>query len=113
MSCQASRPATPSCRRTSQAQADLRRAVVARKHYSLERAFAYTRRQGTCVLPPGVAWQRLLLLQEVLDDQPELARAVRRLPLREQLAMTLQLLDDLEDTRPLPANVVPFRPRTG
>jgi hypothetical protein len=62
------------------------------------------------VLPPGVAWQRLLVLQEVLDDQPELARAVRRLPLREQLSMTLALLEN-DEPRPLPANVVRFRPR--
>jgi hypothetical protein len=62
------------------------------------------------VLPPGVAWQRLLLLQEVLDDQPELARAVRRLPVREQLSMTLALLED-DESRPLPPNVVRFRPR--
>ena len=74
--------------------------------------FAYTRRQGWCVVPPGVAWQRLLLLQEVLDDQPELARAVRRLPLRDQLSLTLELLDDADEPQALPANVVRFRPRT-
>ena len=62
------------------------------------------------MLPPGVAWQRLLLLQEVLDDQPELARAVRRLPLREQLSLTLALLED-DQPQPLPANVLRFRPR--
>jgi hypothetical protein len=63
------------------------------------------------VLAPGVAWQRLLLLQEVLDDQPELARAVRRLPLREQLSLTIALLED-DEAQPLPANVVRFRPRS-
>ena len=64
------------------------------------------------MVPPGVAWQRLLLLQEVLDDQPELARAVRRLPLRDQLSLTLELLDDADEPQAPPANVVRFRPRT-
>jgi hypothetical protein len=54
----------------------------------------------------------LLLLQEVLDDQPELARAVRRLPLRDQLSLTLELLEDAHEPQALPANVVRFRPRT-
>jgi hypothetical protein len=54
----------------------------------------------------------LLLLQEVLDDQPELARAVRRLPLRDQLSLTLELLEEADEPQALPANVVRFRPRT-
>jgi len=62
------------------------------------------------VLPPGLAWQRLLLLQDVLDEQPELARALHRLSLYDQLAMTLELLlDSPEPAEALPANVIPFR----
>ncbi|HTD80212.1 MAG TPA: hypothetical protein VK898_21430 [Chloroflexota bacterium] len=64
------------------------------------------------MVPPGVAWQRLLLLQEVLDDQPELARAVRRLPLRDQLSLTLELLDNADEPQAPPANVVRFRRRS-
>jgi hypothetical protein len=63
------------------------------------------------VVPPGVAWQRLFLLQEVLACQPELARAVRRLSLRDQLVMTIELLDENDEPSPLPPNVVLFRPR--
>jgi hypothetical protein len=62
------------------------------------------------VLPPGLAWQRLLQLQDVLAEQPELAHAVRRLPLYDQLAMTVELLlDSPETAEALPANVIPFR----
>jgi hypothetical protein len=62
------------------------------------------------VLPPGLAWQRLLQLQDVLAEQPELARAVRRLPLCDQLAMTVELLlDSPETAEALPANVILFR----
>ncbi len=62
------------------------------------------------MLPPGIAWQRLLLLQDVLAEQPELARALRRLSLYDQLAMTIELLlDSPEPAEALPANVIPFR----
>ena len=70
------------------------------------------------MLPPAVAWQRLTLMQEVLLDRPDLARAARRLPLADLLSLTLELLNDGQEPRPppaererLPPNVVPFRPR--
>ena len=62
------------------------------------------------MLPSGLAWQRLLLLQDVLAEQPDLARALRHLSLYDQLAMTLELLlDSPEPAEALPANVIPFR----
>jgi len=52
----------------------------------------------------------LLLLQDVLDEQPELAPALQRLSLYDPLAMTLELLlDSTEPAEALPANVIPFR----
>jgi hypothetical protein len=68
------------------------------------------------VLSPEAAWRRLALLQQALDDAPALALAVRRLPLREQLTMTIELLRDAEgcdagQDEPLPSNVLRFRPR--
>ena len=72
------------------------------------------------MLQPRAAWERLVLIQEVLGEQPALARALRSLPLYEQLTLTLELLDEEEEdwltpfqTEPLPSNVVPFRPRRG
>ena len=62
------------------------------------------------MLGPGAAWERLELLREVLLDQPPLARAFNRLPLYDQLLLTLELLHEPEPD-PLPDNVVPFRPR--
>jgi len=38
-------------------------------------------------------------------------RAIRRLPIRDQLRMTLELLGDADEPQPLPANVLRFRPR--
>ncbi len=64
------------------------------------------------MVPPAAAWQRLFLLQEVLLDRPELAHALRRLPIAEQLLLTLELLTDPEELAHLPPNVVPFRPRS-
>jgi hypothetical protein len=63
------------------------------------------------VLPPGLAWQRLLLLREVVTEQPELARAFQRLPLYDQLALTVDLLRDSDaPPEPMPSNVILFRP---
>jgi len=54
-------------------------------------------------------------VQAVLAEQPAVARAVRRLSLYDQLALTLELLRDAEcpdaQTSDLPANVIPFRRR--
>ncbi len=67
------------------------------------------------MLSPQAAWQRLFWMQAVVADQPALAHAVRRLSLYEQLELTLQLLGDewpeAASPEPLPANVIPFRPR--
>jgi hypothetical protein len=62
------------------------------------------------VLGPAAAWERLELLREVLLEQPPLARAFNRLPLYDQLLLTLELLREPEPG-PVPDNVVPFRPR--
>ncbi len=67
------------------------------------------------MLPPSAGWQLILHVQAVLAEQPAVARAVRRLSLYDQLALTLELLRDAEgpdaQTSDLPANVIPFRRR--
>lgn len=67
------------------------------------------------MLPPSAAWQRLFHVQEVLAEQPAVARAVRSLSLYDQLSLTLELLRDSDwpepDTRELPSNVLRFRRR--
>jgi hypothetical protein len=55
-------------------------------------------------------------MQQVLAEQPAVARAVRSLSLHDQLSLTLELLrtadwPDTQSREPLPANVVRFRPR--
>jgi hypothetical protein len=56
-------------------------------------------------------WERIAELRAVLTEQPALAREVRRLPLLEQLRLTLELLGPVETDEELPPNVVLFRPR--
>jgi hypothetical protein len=65
-----------------------------------------------------VAWRRLRDMEFVLARQPAVARAVRRLPLGDQLELTLELLRQSEwpqfdNCEELPPNVVRFRPRIG
>ena len=64
------------------------------------------------VLGPAAAWERLELLREVLLEQPPLARAFSRLPLYDQVLLTLELLQEAEaETEVRPNNVLRFRPR--
>jgi hypothetical protein len=55
-------------------------------------------------------------MQDVVERQPAIAYAVQRLPLFDQLELTVELLKqadwpDFEKPEPLPPNVVRFRPR--
>ena len=55
-------------------------------------------------------------MQQVVARQPQIAYAVRCLPLYDQLELTLELLrqtdwPEFDDPEPLPPNVVRFRPR--
>jgi hypothetical protein len=51
-------------------------------------------------------------MQHVVWSQPEIAHAVRCLPLLDQLELTVELLTDAECAEPeLPSNVLRFRPR--
>jgi hypothetical protein len=44
------------------------------------------------VQPPHAAWARLRDIQQVVADQPAIARAVRRLPLYDLLELQHELL---------------------
>jgi hypothetical protein len=77
---------------------------------------AVTRCSSATVLTSEVAWQRLRDMEVVLARQPAVARAVRCLPLLDQLELTLELLSQSEwpqfdNCEELPPNVVRFRPR--
>lgn len=51
-------------------------------------------------------------MQCVMCTQPEIAHAVRRLWLLDQLQLTLELLKESRETETeLSSNVIPFRPR--
>jgi len=55
-------------------------------------------------------------MHDVVEHQPAIAYAVRRLTFFDQLELTLELLKqndwpDFETPEPLPPNVVRFRPR--
>ena len=68
------------------------------------------------LLPPDRAWRRLRDMHDVVEHQPAIAYAVRRLTFFDQLELTLELLKqndwpDFETPEPLPPNVVRFRPR--
>jgi hypothetical protein len=59
---------------------------------------------------------RLAQIREVVERQPAIAHAVRRLSLRDQLELTLELLSEPspfsnDGAKTLPPNVIPFRPR--
>jgi hypothetical protein len=69
------------------------------------------------MLSPHMAWARLRDMRHVVAHQPAIARAVRSLPLYDQLELTLELLHqgdwpNFAEPEPLPPNVVRFRPRT-
>jgi hypothetical protein len=62
-----------------------------------------------------MAWERLKDMQQVVADQPAVARAVRSLPLYDVLELTLELLGqhdwpEFAQPEPLPPNVIRFRP---
>jgi len=64
------------------------------------------------MLPPRLAWQRLAHIQHVVWTRPEIAHAVRCLPLLDQLELTVELLSKANTAEAeLPPNVIPFRPR--
>jgi hypothetical protein len=60
---------------------------------------------------PG-GWELLSHMRRVMCARPDVAYAVRCLPLIDQLELTLELLNEWQGTEPeLPSNVIPFRPR--
>jgi hypothetical protein len=65
------------------------------------------------MLPAPEAWKRLAYMQHVVWTQPEVASAVRRLTLLDQLELTVELLSDAQGAvePELPPNVIRFRPR--
>ena len=64
------------------------------------------------MVAPLLAWQRLAHIQHVVWTRPEIAYAVRCLPLLDQLELTLELLTNGNKCEAeLPPNVIPFRPR--
>jgi hypothetical protein len=70
------------------------------------------------VIPPRQAWHRLSRMQQMVAQQPTLARAVSYMTLYDQLDLTLELLHmggntylDEEPAEPLPSNVIRFRAR--
>ena len=68
------------------------------------------------MLPPGAGWKRLKDIENVVAQQPAIARAVRCLPLYDLLELQLELLcqadwPEFDHPEPLPPNVIRFRPR--
>jgi hypothetical protein len=62
---------------------------------------------------PGApaGWELLAHMRRVICTRPDIAYAVRCLPLLDQLELTLELLNEQESEPELPSNVIPFRPR--
>jgi hypothetical protein len=57
-------------------------------------------------------WELLAHMRRVMCMRPDVAYAVRCLPLIDQLELTLELLNEWQESEPeLPSNVIPFRPR--
>ena len=57
-------------------------------------------------------WKLLAHMRRVMRTRPDVAYAVRCLPLIDQLELTLDLLNEWQESEPeLPSNVIPFRPR--
>jgi hypothetical protein len=65
------------------------------------------------MLPAREAWEQLACMQHVIWTQPDVASAVRRLTLLDQLELTVELLTDVHGAAEpeLPPNVIRFRPR--
>jgi hypothetical protein len=60
---------------------------------------------------PG-GWELLAHVRRVMCTRPQVAYAVRCLPLIDQLELTLELLKQWQESEPeLPSNVILFRPR--
>jgi hypothetical protein len=73
-------------------------------------------RQRKMFVSPPVAWHRLRDMQDVVEAQPDIARAVRCLSLYDQLDLTLELLQqdywpEFHEPEDLPTNVIRFRRR--
>ena len=63
---------------------------------------------------PGApaGWKVLAHVRAVICTRPDVAYAVRCLSLLEERELTLELLNEWQESEPeLPANVIPFRPR--
>ena len=63
------------------------------------------------LLPPSLGWARLAHMQDVVATRPDVAFAVHRLSLMDQLELTLDLCGDADETGSELPNVVRFRPR--
>jgi hypothetical protein len=70
------------------------------------------------VIPARQAWHRLTRMQQIVAQQPALARAVSYMTLYDQLDLTLELLNmggdthlDEDPVEPWPSNVIRFRAR--
>ena len=62
--------------------------------------------------PTTVGWKLLAHMRRVMCARPDVAYAVRCLSLLDQLELTLELLNEWQESEPeLPSNVIPFRPR--
>ena len=60
---------------------------------------------------PG-GWELLAHMRRVMCARPDVAYAVRCLSLLDQLELTLELLNEWQESEPeVPSNVIPFRPR--
>ena len=56
-------------------------------------------------------WELLAHMRRVMYTRPEVAYAVRCLTLLDQLELTLELLNEWQESEPeLPSKVIPFRP---
>jgi hypothetical protein len=57
-------------------------------------------------------WELLAHMRRVMCAWPDVAYAVRCLPLIDQLELTLEFLNEWQEPEPeLPSNVIPFRLR--
>jgi len=68
---------------------------------------------GQTAMPPAPAgWELLAHMRRVMCARADVAYAVRCLSLLDQLELTLELLNEWQESEPeLPSNVIPFRPR--
>ena len=70
------------------------------------------------MIPSRQAWHRLTRMQQMVAQQPALARVVNYMTLYDQLDLTLELLHmggdtylDEDPVEPWPSNVIRFRAR--